>query len=100
MKESVETIVIIGATSTSIPLSITGTGLNILPISDGIACTLSLSKKVLRKMIMNKYNKLKKQYQKDQQTIKCFDKFYRKCLQDFVTDKNDSEYLYNFLPTI
>ena len=45
--ESVDNIVIIGATSTSITLSITGIGLIILPISAGIACTLSLSNKVL-----------------------------------------------------
>ena len=49
MLESVDSIVIIGATSTSITLSITGFGLIILPISAGIACTLSLGNKVLHK---------------------------------------------------
>ena len=38
--ESVDSIVINGATSTSISLSITGVGLLILPISARIACTL------------------------------------------------------------
>ena len=47
--ESVDSIVIIAATSTSITLSVTGVGLNILPISAGIACTLSLGNKVLHK---------------------------------------------------
>ena len=47
--ESVDSIVIIGATSTSITLSITGVGLIILPISAGIACTLSLGNKILHK---------------------------------------------------
>ena len=51
--ESVDSIVIIGATSTSITLSITGIGLIILPISAGIACTLSLRNKVLHKIIIN-----------------------------------------------
>ena len=55
--ESVDNIVIIAATSTSISLSITGFGLNILPISAGIACALSLSNKVLHELIINKYNK-------------------------------------------
>ena len=55
--ESVDSIVIIGATSTSITLSITGVGLIILPISAGIACTLSLGNKVLHKLIINRYNK-------------------------------------------
>ena len=45
--ESVDSIVIIGATSTSTTLPITGFGLIILPISAGIASTLSLGNKVL-----------------------------------------------------
>ena len=58
--ESVDSIVIIEATSTSVTLSITGFGLIILPISAGIACTLSLGNKVLHKLIMSKDNKYKK----------------------------------------
>ena len=87
--ESVDSIVIIGATSTSITLSITGIGLIVLPISAGIASTLSLGNKVLHKLIINKYNKYKKQYERDQQTIKYFDKLYRKSLQDNIIDKNE-----------
>ena len=52
--ESLESIVIIGATSTSITLSVTGFGLIILPISAGIACILSLGNKILHKLIINK----------------------------------------------
>ena len=55
--ESVDSIVIIGATSTSKTLSITGIGLIILPISAGIACGLSFGNKVLYKLIITKYNK-------------------------------------------
>ena len=58
--ESVDSIVIIAATSTSMTLSITGIGLIILPISGGIACALSLGNKVLHKLTINKYNKYKK----------------------------------------
>ena len=50
--ESVDSIVIIGATSTSITLSITGIGLIILPISAGIVFILSLGNKVLHKLII------------------------------------------------
>ena len=59
--ESADTNVIIEATSTSITLSITGAGLVALPISTGIARTLTLANKVLHKLIINKYNKYKKQ---------------------------------------
>ena len=91
--ESVDSIVIIGATSTSITLSITGIGLNILPIAAGKACTLSLGNKVLHKLIINKYKKNKKQYERDQQTIKSFDRLYRKSLQDNVIDKTEYDKL-------
>ena len=93
--KSVDSIVIIGATSTSITLSITGMGLIILPISADIACTLSLGNKVLHKLIINKYNEYKKQNERDQQTIKSFDKLYRKSLQDNVIDKTEYESLCN-----
>ena len=93
--ESVDSIVIIGATSISITLSITGVGLIILPISAGVACGLSLGNKVLHKIIINKYNKYKKQYERDQNTIKSFDKLYRKSLQSNLIDKNEYESLCN-----
>ena len=68
----------------------------LLQISAGVACTLSLGNKVLHKLIINKYKKYKKQYERDQQTIKSFDKLYRKSLQDNVIDKTEYEILWNF----
>ena len=94
--ESVDSIVIIATTSTSITLSITGIGLIVLPISAGIACTLSLGYKVLHKLIINKYNKYKKQFEIDQLTIKSFDNLYRKSLEDNVIDTTEYESLCNF----
>ena len=93
--ESVDSIVIFGATSMSPSLSVTGVGLIILPISAGIACTLSLANKVLHKTIVNKYNKYKKQCERDQLTTKFSDKLYRKSLQDNVIDKTEYESLCN-----
>ena len=58
--ESVDSTIIIAATSTSITLSTTGIGLIVLPLSAGIACALSLGNKILHKLIINKYNKYKK----------------------------------------
>ena len=94
--ESVDSIVIIGATSTSITLSVIGIGLIVLPISAGIAFGISLGNKVLHKLIINKDNKNKKQYERDQNTIKSFDKFYTKSLQDNIIDKTENESLCNF----
>ena len=87
--ESVDSIVIIGATSTSIILSVTGIGLIVLNISAGIACGISLGNKVLHKLIINKYNKYKKHYERCQQTIKSFDKLYRKSLQNNIIGKTE-----------
>ena len=58
--ESIYSIVIIGATLTSIALSVTVIGLIVLPKSAGIACALSLGNKVLHNLIIIKYNKYKK----------------------------------------
>ena len=93
--ESVDSIAIIAATSTSITLSVTGVGLIILPISAGIACGLSLGNTIIHKLIINKYNKYIKQYERDQNTIKSFDKLYRKSLQDNVIDKTEYDSLCN-----
>ena len=93
--ESVDSIVIIGASSASITLSVTGVGLIILPISAGIACALSLGNKILHKIVIRKYNKYKKLYERDQNTIKSFDKLYRKSLQDNVIDKIEYDSLCN-----
>ena len=93
--ESVDSIVIIAATSTSITPSVTGIGLIVLPISAGIACTLSLGNKVLHKSIINKYNKYEKKYERDQEAIKSFDKLYRKALQDNIIDKTEYKSLCN-----
>ena len=90
--ESVDSIIFIEATSTSMALSRTGMGLNILPITAGIACTISSSNKVLHKLTLYKH-KYKSQNDKDQQTIKSFDKLYRKSLQNNVVDKTEYESL-------
>ena len=93
--ESGDSIIIIAATSTSITLSITGIGLTILPISAGIASTLSLGNKILHKLIIKKYIKYKKQYERDQHIIKSFDNLYRKSLQDNIIDKTEYDSLCN-----
>ena len=40
---------------------------------------------------MSKYKEYKKRYKRDQQTIKSFDKLYRKSLPDNVIDKTEYE---------
>ena len=93
--KSSDTIVIIGTTSSSITLSLTGIGLIVIPTSTATACGLSIGNKVIFEIVMQKDNKYKKQYEKDQQKIISFDKLYRKPLQDNVINKNEYESLCN-----
>ena len=87
----------IATTSTSITFSLTVIGSIAIPISTATAFGLSIGNKVIYEIIINKYNKYKKQYERDQQTIRSFDKLYRKTLQDNVIDKNEYENLCNIL---
>ena len=93
--KSFDTFVIIATTTSSITLSLTGIGLIVIPKSTAAACGLSIGNKVVYETIMNKYNKYKKLYERDQQTVRSFDKFYRNSLQDSVTDKTEYESLCN-----
>ena len=93
--KSFDTFVIIATTSSSITLSLTGIGLIAIPISTATACGLSIGNKVIYEIIINKNNKYKKHCEKDQQTIKSFDKLYRNALQDNVFDKTEYESLCN-----
>ena len=85
--KSFDTFVITATTSSSINLSLTRIGLIAIPISTSTACGISIGNDVMYEKFINKYKKYKKQNEKDQQTIKSFDKFYRKSLQDKITDK-------------
>ena len=93
--KSFDTIVIIATTSTSISLSVTDIGLIAIPISTATACGLSITNKVLYEIVIQKYDKYKKQYERDHNTIKSFDKLYRKSLQDNIIDKTEYESLCN-----
>ena len=79
--ESVDSNIIIGVTSASITLSFFGVGLNILPISAWIACTSSLTNKIIHKIILNQHNKKKKNIKKINKQLKLLinhkKKFYK-----------------------
>ena len=91
--KSFDTIATIAITSSSITLSLTGFGLIGIPISSSMACGLAFSNKIKYEILIQKYNKYKKQYQKDQKTIKTLDKVYHKSLQGILFDKKEYESL-------
>ena len=93
--ESVNIVVVFGATTKCVTFSVTGVDLIVVPISARVACALSLGKKLLHNIILNKDNKYKKQYEEDQQAIRSFDKLQRKSLQHSLIDQNEYESICN-----
>ena len=89
ISKTVDSFVSIASTSNSITLSLSWMGLITLPFSTGNACSLSLFSEKLPETFLDKCKKYKKHYQKAEQTIQSFDKFYRKSLQDNLIDKNE-----------
>ena len=93
--KSFDTFVIFATTLSSITLSHTGISLMVIRISAGVAFGLTFSNNVIYEICMQKYNKYKKQYQNDQQTIKSFEKLHRESSQNNVFNKNEYESLSN-----
>ena len=89
--KSFDTFVNIASTTSSITLSLTGNSWVGIPTSTGIACGLTISNKVIYEIVMQKYKKYNKHYEKDQQTIKSFDKSFRRSLQGNITHKSEYE---------
>ena len=87
--KSFDRLVKIATTSSSITTSLTRFVLIVVLISTAVSCGLTISNKILHEIVSRKKEKLKNQYQKDQQTKKSFDKLYRKSLQDIVNDENE-----------
>ena len=67
--KSFDTFVIIATTSSSITLSLTRIGLVAIPISTATACASSIGNKVIFEIFINKNNKYKKRYEKDQKLL-------------------------------
>ena len=85
--KSFNTFASIATTTSSINLSVTGTGLIAIPISAATTCGLSVGNKVIYEIVMQKYIRYKKQLKKYRQTIKFFEKLNRKSLQHNVIDE-------------
>ena len=93
--KSFDAIVDTARTSSYFTLSFTGNAFIVIPVSTGVACGLTIGNKVIKEIVMQKYFQYKKQNGKDQQTMKLFDKLYRKSLQDNIIRKDEIESLCN-----
>ena len=74
--ESVDTVVFLGATTTSLTLAVTGVGLIVVLMTAGVAGDLTIGEKVIHKIILKKFIWYKKYYKKNQQTIESSNKKY------------------------
>ena len=72
MLKSFDTFVIIATTSSSITLSLTEIGLIPIPITNSIACGLTISNKVIYEITVQKYNKYIKTVRKRSTNNKIF----------------------------
>ena len=90
-----DTFVDFATTASSITLSFTVFGLIAMPISTETACGISIRNELLYENIKNKYKKCKKHFEKDQQTIECFDKKTINLYSIMYFDKKDFESLCN-----
>ena len=86
--KSFGTNVIFATNFSFITMSFTGIGLTVILISTSRACGISIGNNVMYEIVMQKYIKYRKQYKKDQQTIKPFENIYRKRLHDNRIDKS------------
>ena len=90
--KAIDTIVIIATTASSSTLSLKRINLIVIPISTASACALSIGIKVVYEIVMQSYNKYKKECEKDKENFKSFDTLYRKSLQDNLIDENENKY--------
>ena len=82
-------------TSSSVGISNTDFGRDVLPISTGITFGLTFTDEVVFEINNKKCNKFKKPHERTQQTFNPFDKLYRECLPDNVFGRKEFESLCN-----
>ena len=91
MINCIDTFVIVGVTSTSITLSVTGFGLLVIPITSGVGAGFSLSGKIISEYLKHLQAKYTKKHALASKTLEQFAILHSKCLTDNKIDQ--SEYL-------
>ena len=91
LEKSFDTFVNIATNTSSVTLSVTGIGLIAIPKSAATSCGLAIGIQKVFEIILQKYEKYKKQDEEDRQKIKSFDKLCRKSLQNNIIDESEKE---------
>ena len=75
---TIDSVVIIGSTSTSITLSVTGYGLIIVPITTGCGCVMTIASKIFSEFLKKKEKSYLEKYTLSHNTLQDFRKLYQK----------------------
>ena len=86
---TIDSVVIIGCTGTSVTLSVTGYGLIIVPITAGCGCLMSVGSKIINEFLKKKEKSYLKKYTLSHNTLQDFRKLHQKSLEDNVIDQNE-----------
>jgi len=87
--QTIDTLIILGVTSTSVTLSVTGVGIIIVPISAGVGGFLGISSKLISEYLKRREKYHLKKYTLSLKTLEDFQKLHSKCLEDSKIDQNE-----------
>ena len=86
---SLDGIIVIGTTSASISLSITGVGIIVVPIAAGVGCTTGILVKICSSYLKKKEQNYKLKYTIIQKTLDDFRQLYVTSLKDNCIDEKE-----------
>ena len=86
---SLDGIIVIGTTSASISLSITGVGIIVVPIAAGVGCTTGILVKICSSYLKKKEQNYKLKYTIIQKTLDNFRQLYVTSLKDNCIDEKE-----------
>ena len=84
---SLDGIIVIGTTSASVTLSITGVGIIVVPIAAGVGCTTGILVKICSSYLKKKEQNYKLKYAIIQKTLEDFRQLYTASLKDNCVDE-------------
>ena len=86
---TIDSVVIIGFTSTSITFSVTGFGIITIPIIPHIGCGITITSKIICEYLKTKEKSYLEKYTLSYNTLQDFRKLHQKALEDNVLDQNE-----------
>ena len=94
---SLDGIIVIGTTSTSISLSITGVGIKVVPIAAGVGCATGILVKICSSYLKKKEKHCKLKYAIIRKTLQDFRQLYTTSLKDnYVDEKEYQQFVTQF----